>query len=153
MARIVIGIDPGKSGGLAAINKDGELKVHNCPNDNNAKTMTKILKRLINKTKIKDVDVVIEHVWGFPGDSSMAAFKFGQNFGIWLGIIGAMGLSSRKVAPKTWQKEYTPLPKTKKERKNALKQLARDIYPRATLKTADAILIAMWGMNNAHFKR
>ena len=28
---MIIGIDPGKSGGIASINEEGNMKVHSCP--------------------------------------------------------------------------------------------------------------------------
>ena len=45
-------------------------------------------------------------------------------------------------------RDFQPLSKEKKVRKNELKQIAKDTYPKATLKTADAILIAIWSQND-----
>ena len=145
---IIIAVDPGKSGALATIEtkKGGQLKVFNCPQDNDPIKMANIVKKAIGRHK--KVDVIMENVWAFPGDSSSSAFKFGTNYGIWQGIFGVHNLSYQKVTPQTWQKAYAPLSKIKKERKNELKEIAKSFYKKATLKNADAVLIAMWGANN-----
>ena len=126
---------------------DEKMIVKRCPPDNDPKKMANIIKRMIGRNR--KVDIVIENVWAFPGDSAMTAFKFGTNYGIWQGIFGAMNLKWRKVTPQTWQKEYKPLSKIKKERKNELKEIAKGFYDKPTLQTSDAILIAIWGKNNA----
>jgi hypothetical protein len=108
--------------------------------------MASIIKKMIGKNR--KVDIIIENVWAFPGDSAMSAFKFGTNYGIWQGIFGAMDLRWRKVTPQKWQKEFGPFSKIKKERKNQLKEIAKGFYEKPTLQTADAILIAIWGKNN-----
>lgn len=143
---VTIGIDPGKNGGIAAIINNEKLIVKRCPQNNDPKKMAKILKRMIGRNR--KVDIIIENVWAFPGDSAMTAFKFGTNYGIWQGIFGAYNLKWRKVAPQTWQKDYNPLPKNKKERKNELKKIAKEFYDKPTLQTSDAILIAIWGKNH-----
>jgi len=143
---VTIGIDPGKNGGIAAIINDNKLIVKRCPNDNDPKKMATIIKRMIGRHR--KVDIIIENVWAFPGDSAMSAFKFGTNYGIWQGIFGAMDLKWRKVTPQTWQKAFGPFSKIKKERKNQIKEIAKEFYKKPTLQTADAILIAIWGKNN-----
>ena len=142
----ILGIDPGKNGGVAVINRNGKVIASRCPSDNDPVKMAKIIRKMTRR--YKKIEVVVENVWAFPGDSAMTSFKFGTNFGIWLGILGTMGLPYRKVTPQTWQKAYHPLSKIKKERKNELKIIAKDFYKKATLCTADAILIAVWGANN-----
>ena len=143
---VTIGIDPGKNGGIAGIINNKKFIVKRCPNDNDPYKMAKIIKQIIGKNR--KVDIIIENVWAFPGDSSMSAFKFGTNYGIWQGIFGTMGLAFRRVIPRTWQKDYQPLSKVKKERKNELKEIAKGFYKKPTLQTSDAILIAVWGKNN-----
>ena len=142
----VLGIDTGKNGGVALVNRNGKVTAFRCPSDNDPVKMAKIIKELTRR--YKKIEVIIENVWAFPTDSAMTSFKFGTNFGIWLGILGTMGISYRKVTPQTWQGKYQPLSKEKKERKNELKTIAKSFYEKATLNTSDAILIAIWGAHN-----
>ena len=144
--RSVLAIDPGKNGGVAIVNRSGKVKVKRCPSDNDPFKMANIIKKMTRR--YKHIQIIIENVWAFPTDSAMTSFKFGTNFGIWLGILGTMGLPYRKVTPQTWQKVYQPLSKEKKERKNQLKTIAKDFYEKATLNTSDAILMAIWGIKN-----
>ena len=128
---IVAGIDPGKSGGIVIIN-DGDninespmVEMHKCP--------------------VSPVDM------SSPTDARSAAFKFGVNYGMWLGIIGSLDLPFMEIPPKTWMKSYAPVPKDKKERKQYLKDtcitMYKDIFlydKNVTYAVSDAALIALW---------
>ena len=153
---IVIGIDPGKSGGLVIINSDEvipEKKVfmHKCPSSTNG--MSAILRQAKSSAWIdeQDIHIAIEKVWAFPTDARSAAFKFGVNYGMWLGIIGSLNIPFMEVPPQTWMKAYDPLPKDKKDRKKAIKDIAIDMFndmfnynKRITYAVSDAALIALW---------
>ena len=69
-----------------------------------------------------------------------------MNFGIWQGILIALDIETILVTPQKWQKDFE-LPKDKKERKRRLKEIATEKSGlKATLLTADAICIALYGM-------
>ena len=143
--KAILAIDPGKNGGVAVINcvTDGppfQVRLYNCPSS--PKKMVSLLKSI--KVKYKKVDTIMEQVWGFPSDASSAAFKFGQNYGQWIGILSSLGMKYEEVPPQRWQKKYSPLPKKKSERKKKLNSMAKEISSNATLKTCDALLIAMY---------
>ena len=147
---IVVGIDPGKSGGLVVI-KDDKVSLHKCPKSTHA--MSAILRQAKADAWIDehDIYIAIEKVWAFPTDARSAAFKFGVNYGMWLGIIGSLNLPFMEVPPQTWMKAYNPLPKEKKQRKKAIKDIAidmlRDMFnneQRVTYAVSDAALIALW---------
>ena len=90
----------------------------------------------------------LESVHAFPTDARSNAFKFGMNFGIWQGILSALNIETILVTPQAWQKGLE-LPKNKQERKNRLKEIAtKESGLKTTLKTADAICIAMYGVKN-----
>tara|TARA_Y100000310_G_C20677007_1_gene813674 strand:- start:926 stop:1378 length:453 start_codon:yes stop_codon:yes gene_type:complete len=146
----VVGIDPGKSGGIAIISEDKVLayKTPNTPHK-----MADIVRTVVNTANIDGdrIKVYIENVWAFPTDTRSSAFKFGMNYGMWFGILGTFKLPMIKITPQTWMKGYAPLPKIKKERKAMLKEIAQEMFPelKVTYSTADAILIAVYGGNNA----
>ena len=145
---IVIGIDPGKGGGIAIWNY-GIVKALKCPNS--VPEMASIVSSCIGNWQVNNVVAYIERVHAFPTDGRSSGFKFGQNYGQWLGILGALGVDTIFVTPQTWMKYYKnkysiELPKEKQERKRKLKELAlKYVNKKVTLYNADAILIAVYG--------
>jgi hypothetical protein len=88
----------------------------------------------------------IEQVGGFIGkpQPGSAMFKFGQNYGRWLGILETLEIRTVLVRPQVWQKTIG-LGSTLKgpERKRALRDIAKRLYPQhgVTLANCDALLI------------
>jgi len=147
---VVIGIDPGKSGGISAYDGENILFCKACPDTPRKmhlyiKDILKICRK--NKIHKSKVYVYIENVHAFPTDTKSSSFKFGTNFGMWLGVIGANNLKLKRVQPRIWMKHYGELPKEKLERKRLLKEIAQGLFDniKITLKTADAILITKYG--------
>ena len=126
-------------------------EMHKCPPS--AVEMSNILRGSMNTAWSQQdrIVVAIEKVWAFPTDARSAAFKFGVNYGTWLGIIGSLNLPYMEVPPKTWMSSYEPIPKSKKERKEYLKQTCTTMYKEMflykkniTYAVSDAGLIALW---------
>ena len=142
-----IGIDPGKSGGIAIIN-DETAKVYACPRT--VEDMATLMCICLNDVASYEVKVAVEKVWAFPTDGRRGSFSFGENYGQWQGILASHEVEPVYVTPKVWQSHFEikkGLPKP--VRKKILKQLAKDKYPETkgvTLKTADALLIALYGL-------
>ena len=149
---IAVGIDPGKSGGLVKIHsRNYECSMHKCPDTTEG--MSSLLKNA-KDSAFKDnlpILVAIEKVHAFPTDARSSAFKFGMNYGMWLGIIGSLNIPLVQVTPQMWMKSYAPLPKIKQERKKKIKEIATEIFEdvynnekRITYAISDAALIALW---------
>jgi len=140
-----IGIDVGKNGGVAVIYGDGTLETHKCPADSDgmAELMLDIKASAISEND--EIKCIIEHVHAFPNQGVVSMFNFGKNYGMWLGILSALGIDYMPISPRTWQPFYGKMPKNKIKRKNHLKQLAQELYPhwKVTLAIADAILLAV----------
>ena len=144
---IIIGIDPGAKGGIAIYDEiEHKMILHKCPET--TREMSAILESAkVNALKNnQEISCAIEKVHAFPTDARSSAFKFGMNFGMWLGVLGANKISVLQVTPQRWMKDFQPLPKIKKERKAELKRIASEILPenKITLMTSDAALIAVW---------
>ena len=144
-----IGIDPGKGGGIAVIAKDG-IEVKKCPES--VQDMSLMFALMVGNTPADHVLVMLEKVWARPHDGRSSIFTFAQNYGRWEGIIASHEIKPHYVTPQVWMKAIGCPPKLKKqERKNYLKQLSKDKYPKIakklTLKTADAMLIADYAKN------
>jgi len=140
-----IGIDVGKNGGVAVIYGDGTMESYKCPKD--AKGMADLIID-IKASSIRvneEVKCIIEHVHAFPKQGVVSMFNFGKNYGLWLGILEALGVDYLPMPPKMWKQFYGKMPRQKIDRKRHLKQLAQDLYPhhKVTLAVADAILLAV----------
>ena len=143
-----IGIDPGKGGGIAVI-EGKTARVYACPET--VENMATLIGMCLNNVSIYETRVYVEKVWAFPTDGRAGSFSFGRNYGQWQGILSVHEVDPIFVTPKVWQGHFEikkGLPKN--IRKKILKQMAIDKYPNTkgiTLKTADALLIALYGMD------
>ena len=151
--KTIIGIDPGASGAITFTNTtDKKLYTHKCHPSISGRAV--IVEMAKNAFKGDDIVAYIEKVHAMPHDGRSSLFKFGVNYGAWLGILHSLNTINQivEVSPqkwmKFWEEQYNfKLPKEKKDRKNALKDIASVfIQPeKATLWIADSILITMYG--------
>jgi len=145
----IIGIDPGAGGAMAVWNK-GISRIYKCPA--NTEVMADIVKAANYIDKTKKVFAYIELVHAMPHDGRSSLFKFGTNYGKWLGILAAYKIPTTLVSPQKWMKYWQnkleiKLPKDKPSRKRRLKELASHYTDKKiTLYNADAILITMYGL-------
>ena len=156
--KVWIGIDPGKSGGLACIVEGEGIRAEPMPS-----TEFKIaqwIRMLTEDWNVLDIQSCrIEKIHAMPSQGVTSMFSFGQNYGFLRGCLFSSGVSFEEVTPRTWQKEFgiQPRDKKKKETKNQFKNrlLAKcqqlfpnyDLWkePRSKgkqLAVCDAILIA-----------
>ena len=141
----VIGIDPGKGGGISVV-EDGKVTAYKCP-----KTVEDlaILFTLICADTPKDkIYAMMERVWARPNNASSRAFAYGVNYGSWLGVMASNEVDCNLVLPIKWM-QHMGCPKALKKdnRKRWLKDKAKELCPyikRVTLITADSILIAIY---------
>jgi len=94
-----IGIDPGQKGGIAIIHLEG-AEAWRYPGDITA--AADLLRDLKVQYNIKLA--CIESVHSIPGQGVSSTFKFGQNFGAWLGMLSTYGIPHTTVTPHKWQK-------------------------------------------------
>jgi len=169
---IYVGIDPGKSGGLAVI--DGrEICVNPMPGTEQD------IWNSIRETSVESLAVAsfaaIEKVHSFPGQGVVSTGTFMRGYGFLRGCLTAAGIPFEEVPPQEWMRGLgipQRKPNTKKKRvkikrgkqvgewkevkyggesqpdyKNRLLQFAQQLYPSVegiTLSTCDALLIATY---------
>ncbi len=145
--KLFVGIDPGMNGGIAFIKPEMDtnfIRVERCPKT--VQEMAGMFGAGIGMAKSNEnVILFVEHVWTFPGDGRVGAFRFGYNYGLWKGIAGANEIDVYNIAPKKWQGSLDVPDKTYgRERKKWLKEHADTLFPniKITFNTADAVLIA-----------
>lgn len=134
----VIGIDPGKSGGVAWI-RDGRACVERMP-----ETLADLWEL------VRDIGggrAYVEQVASSPQMGVKSAFTFGNGFGHLEMALTAAGIPFERVRPQTWQKALGCLTKGDK---NVTKRRAQELFPelKITHATADALLIARYGQLN-----
>jgi heterodisulfide reductase subunit C len=141
-----ITIDPGWSGAVAFFEKGYLQFTTKCPASREPEDMVKVIRNVIARKKPK---VYIERVWARPYERG--AFTFGENYGIWLGIIASLKLERIDVLPKEWQAVVgNRIPKDYTERKRYFKRRAQKWAGRnhkITLLNADAVCIGMYVIN------
>jgi crossover junction endodeoxyribonuclease RuvC len=150
---MIIGIDPGKAGGIVILNRGKIIDISVMP-----ATPRDLYKYFISMgfpkiTNLIDVYVFIEKVHSMPNQGVVSSFTFGQGLGRLEGVLACMNpIEPFKVNPKEWQ-GWLNIDKgedwTKSDWKNALLAYARKMEKgkekKLTLKTADAYLIAKYG--------
>ena len=132
MDTIMIGIDNGLKGAVAVI-QGTEVVVFDMPviiEDKGKKTHNRFDDRAMANivSKYKDLDhfVVLEAAQAFPKQGGVSNFSTGLGFGIWRGILAALGMKYQIIHPKTWQKVYSIAGDTK----GIALQVVKRMYPK-----------------------
>jgi crossover junction endodeoxyribonuclease RuvC len=119
---IVIGIDPGKSGGIAAINRRDFIALEPMPVSSDGLIDGRRLAEWIvehtghphgvwaknergHDFVDSEVSVWVEDVHAMPGQGVCSMFSFGRGLGCIEGVCGALGLAVHRVRPQEWVKE------------------------------------------------
>jgi len=142
---MIMGIDPGWSGGIAIIDNEGKAS---------AKGFTKLTEKDIYEIMYEKADYqfdthsvkmcYIEKVHAMPQSGRASMFKFGHNYGFLRGVLTALYIPFTEVSPLKWQ---TFLGCRTGGDKNVTKRRAQQLYPslKITHAIADALLIATYG--------
>ena len=140
-----IGIDPGKSGGIAW-SIDGQMSVAKMPEtlQDLWELIGDIADLVPASTKHLECKAYIEQVSAMPGQGVTSCFTFGRGLGQLEMALTAASIPFERVTPQKWQKSMGCLTKGDK---NVSKRRAQELYPelKVTHATADALLIATYG--------
>ena len=164
--RVWLGVDPGLTGALAAIIGPG-VAFHDAPVVTikvNGATKHQLdphaCAALLRSYQTDDMLVTIEKVAPMPSfkgkggkPQSMgvtSAFNFGMGFGVWIGVLAALGIPYQLVHPATWKRALLA---DMQKGKDASRVKAKQLYPHVAeeLKLvkhhgrADALLLAVYG--------
>jgi len=140
-----IGIDPGKSGGIAWIT-DGKPCVEKMPGS--LRDLWDLICDITNHPRStvdgRKYKAYIEQVHSSPQMGVKSAFTFGNGFGHLEMALTAAGIPFERVRPQKWQQVMGCLTKGDK---NVSKRRAQELFPsmKVTHSTADALLIAAYG--------
>ena len=157
-----IAIDPGKSGGVAWVEKwnHGKQTV-NCVSmpETEGDIITLFRKILFHRAEDEKYTLYMEKLSGFaggPGNPGSTMFTMAKYYWSWIFLAMYNNIRVELVAPQKWQKEiglgtkgtFKGMTKPqayaiKRDWKNKLKAKAQQLFPeqKVTLKTSDALLI------------
>jgi Holliday junction resolvasome RuvABC endonuclease subunit len=140
----IIGIDPGKSGGIAWIT-GGKPRVEKMPET--LQDLWDVLQSIAHQNGYDAQNhcrAYIEQVSSSPQMGVKSAFTFGNGFGHLEMALTAAGIPFERVRPQAWQKALGCLTGGDK---NVSKRRAQELFPsmKITHATADALLIAHYG--------
>ena len=166
---VILGIDPGLSGGLAFITWDNAIS----SNKKNMKAVDLIVmptvskskksnKRMIDTNKLNSIlfqkkpdFVFIEKVFSRPGEGVVSAFTFGFGAGILEGLVVANNLKFEYISPIEWTRYFyniVPHPNPKFRSQAYVDKFYPDISFLATPKSKvphqgilDAFMISLYG--------
>lgn len=141
----IIGIDPGKSGGIAWITTHGPV-AEKMPET--LADLWDLIDNIADKggtmRHAEPVTAYIEVVHSSPQMGVKSAFTFGNSYGHLEMALTAAEIPFERVRPQQWQKTMGCLTKGDK---NVSKRKAQELFPslKITHATADALLIAEYG--------
>jgi len=150
---IIIGIDPGLSGGIAVLDNNKVLELFDMPvmadgKKNKKQLNSALLAKLIKESISNNSEsaVIVEQVNAMPGQGVTSMFNFGQTFGAIKGICATLELPIFFVRPSKWKKHFELINSSK----DASRTKAIEMYPKLSnqlskkkdVNKSDAILIA-----------
>lgn len=156
---LILGIDPGVTGAIAAVMDGRVLEVVDMPTDALSKGKTVkhrvstpqlavVLRDLRARHGDGAVLAVVEQVGSMPGQGVASVFSLGDTAGAIRGVLGALGLPHEFVPPQTWKKHFR-LGKDKDEsRTRAMELLPEAVGMLARKKDhnrAEACLLGLYG--------
>lgn len=140
---MIIGIDPGKTGGIAYI-KGSEVRAYPMPDT--AYEVMWLFDKIRRFAGTDLLHVILEQVHASPQMGVSSAFTFGRGFGN-LEMLVLCRLTPERLVMVTPQKWQTALKCLTKGDKRVSLERAKELFPDvdSTLKTADALLLAYYG--------
>lgn len=135
-----MGIDPGAGGAVALILDVTEAEVYDMPGGPHD------LAELVRFTR--PVVAVVERAQSMPGQGLASTFAYGTGYGTVLGVLAALDVPFRTVAPVVWKRRFNLLGKDKGQSR----ERAQELYPQLAQHLrrvkdhgrAEALLIATW---------
>ena len=134
---LYLGVDPGKSGAIAALNEAGNVvcvvRLTETPTD--------VCNELRKLHEGDELFAFMEQVNAMPKQGVSSTFKFGQSYGGLEWGLTALQIPFERHRPVAWQKAMQCLSKGDK---NVTKRRAQELFPNEKVihATADALLIA-----------
>lgn len=149
----IIAFDPGLSGALAILARDGEVYADDLP------IIGEGAQRRIDAANLADAIrehgpyrlAIVEQVSAMPGNGAAGMFRFGQSYGAILGVLGALAVPVRLVPASKWKKALGLDSSAETSRARAIEtwpNRAATFSRKKDHNRAEAALLALWGQKN-----
>ncbi|WP_372897583.1 hypothetical protein [Stieleria sp.] len=137
---IYLGVDPGASGAIVAINGN---EITHARNDWTERDISDWLIQFEPDNEDRCF-ATLEQVHSMPKQGVASSFKFGMSYGFLRGLLVAHQIAFETVTPAKWQQVMRC---RSKGDKNVTKARAQELFPahKWTHRTADAVLLAEYG--------
>lgn len=153
----IIGIDPGASGAVAILQRDGSLvQVFDMPAVEvvvGGKAKRRISPEMLAAELRLYADAVayVEQVGAMPGQGVASMFAFGEALGLARGVLAGLGVPVQLVPPTKWKRAMNL-----NAGKDGARALAAATWPAQAAEfrrvkddgKAEAALIALWGLRS-----
>lgn len=121
MKTVFVGIDPGKSGGIACIDTEEKITFTVPYSD-------KDLLEICSLVNSGDAVCCLEKVGARPGQGVVSMFNFGQSVGYIKGVLEAFRIPYQEITPQKWKKEFGL-----NSEKAASAEVCRKLFPEVSL--------------------
>lgn len=151
---MICGIDPGTSGGICFMPTTKPIAHENITfaykmpdTETDVADLLREYKPFVVIAYIEAVHAMPPHM---PGNTSVASFAFGKNYGFLRGVLVGLQIPFVEVSPQRWKKALGltfSKEHTTTEKKNGSKQLAQQWWPnlKITHAIAECLLIGEYG--------
>jgi crossover junction endodeoxyribonuclease RuvC len=149
MARIIVGIDPGITGGIATLYDGDDVGLDAMP-----VFTARSGKQEINPAGLYTIlegadEIWIEQVGAMPGQGVTSMFNFGKSLGIIIGVSAGLQIPYNFVTPQSWKKAFGLINSDKDYARSLMIQkypaLAHRVARKKDGGIADAFWIAQYG--------
>lgn len=103
---VYIGIDPGKNGGYALIDTEGQTVAYPWDDGEFVLSMRTLSEEFEGKLDGRAV-ACVEKVGAMPGQGVSSMFAFGKSAGFIEGVLAATGIPYQLVPPRVWKKTFS----------------------------------------------
>lgn len=143
---VVVGIDPGLTGALAALTGTGDYgESMDMPHADGRVVVADVGDFLVSLAEVKMV--VIEQVHSMPKQGVVSTFKFGRSYGCIEGIVAALGFPVTEITPQRWKRRMGVTADKESARAKAIElwpEARGDFARKKDCGRAEAALIAKW---------
>jgi crossover junction endodeoxyribonuclease RuvC len=151
---LIIGVDPGSISGAFALLRFRDGVDPDAATVGDLPVVDKMVNAAAWASELENVMrgfphtfAVVESVNAFPGQGVSSSFRFGQGFGIILGVLGALQIPVTLVSPAKWKKAYALDRDGEKSRALACRlypQIAHAMSRKKDHGRAEALLLATY---------
>jgi hypothetical protein len=102
-ARPILGIDPGITGGIAALYPDGRVEAHDIPTVDGSVDVDALVRRVREHAPRL---AIIEKAQAMPRQGVVSVFKYGTAFGALCAVTAICEIPMHLVSPAKWKRYF-----------------------------------------------